>query len=219
MKIDSKKLMIALLAITALLLLTLLIYGGFALGGKGGEESTPDITNRKITTETAESSRTASPDFTEITSAATDPQGITTQPYTAEITEAPQTELPQCSGRIEDKSDSLISLVIDWQTVSRSSDMATVKVTVKISSYSLFVSERNGCPLTFLGQTYTYKAPAINYDGKTRTEFVIHEQTVSMPLVGGCGSAAISTSWQFRGEYAGVAIDKLTLDGFIEIKD
>ena len=67
MKIDSKKLMIALLAITTLLLLALLIYGGFALGGNGGEESTPDITNRKITTETAESSRTASPDFTEIT--------------------------------------------------------------------------------------------------------------------------------------------------------
>ena len=40
-----------------------------------------------------------------------------------------------------------------------------------------------------------------------------------MPLVGGCGSAEVSTAWQFRGEYAGVAIDALTLDGFIEIKD
>ena len=135
MKIDSKKLMIALLAITALLLLALLIYGGFALGGKGGEESTPDFTNRKITTEAPESSRIPSPDITEITSAVTDPHGITTQPYTAEVTEAPPTELPQCSGRIEGKSDSLICLVIDWQTVSRSSDMATVKVTVKISRF------------------------------------------------------------------------------------
>lgn len=35
MKIDSKKLMIVLLALTALVLIALLVYGGFALGDRG----------------------------------------------------------------------------------------------------------------------------------------------------------------------------------------
>ena len=217
MKIDSKKLMIVLLALTALVLVALLVYGGFALGDRGdgsvGSGRRPQ--DRQHTT---------SPDTTNGGSLPGDNSEssgeIPDHPGTASPTGTPvHQNYPARSGRLVETDNSLLSLVIDWETTSRTADSATVKLTVKIRCYSLFVSERKNCPLVFLGQTYSYNAPAISYDGSERTEFVLHEETVTMPLVGGCGSAEVSTAWQFRGEYAGVAIDALTLDGFIEIKD
>ncbi len=212
MKIDSKKLMIVLLAITGLLLLALLIYGGFTLSGMHGGGTTGDGTGQVSpdTSYRAEPGVTNAPD---VTTSAPDPNS------SDEITTDLNTSFKACSGRVEQPTDTLISLVIDWETLSRKADMATVRVSVKICSYALFVSERNGCKLTFLGKTYPYSAPEISYEGPDRQEFTIHEQTLTMPLVGGCGSAEISASWLFRGEYSGVPIDELTLNGFIEIKD
>lgn len=217
MKIDSKKLMIVLLALTALVLVALLIYGGFALGDRGDSSEGSE-------TRTQDRQHTTSPDTTNGGSLSGDNSEssgeIPDHPGTASPTGTPvHQNYPARSGRLVETDNSLLSLVIDWETTSRTADSATVKLTVKIRCYSLFVSERKNCPLVFLGQTYSYTAPAISYDGNERTEFVLHEETVTMPLVGGCGSAEVSTAWQFRGEYAGVAIDALTLDGFIEIKD
>ena len=217
MKIDSKKLMIVLLALTALVLVALLIYGGFALGDRGDSSEGSE-------TRTQDRQHTTSPDTTNGGSLSGDNSEssgeIPDHPGTASPTGTPvHQNYPARSGRLVETDNSLLSLVIDWETTFRTADSATVKLTVKIRCYSLFVSERKNCPLVFLGQTYSYNAPAISYDGSERTEFVLHEETVTMPLVGGCGSAEVSTAWQFRGEYAGVAIDALTLDGFIEIKD
>lgn len=212
MKIDSKKLMIALLALTGLLLLALLIYGGFFLSGINGG-GTADSGTGHVSPDTSSTPEPGVTDDPDVTTGVPDPNN------SDEITTDIKTSFNACSGRVEQPTDSLISMVIDWETLSRTSDMATVKVSVKIISYALFVSERNGCKLTFLGKTYPYSAPAISYEGPDRREFTIHEQTLTMPLVGGCGSAEVSASWLFRGEYSGIPIDELTLNGFIEIKD
>lgn len=218
MKIDSKKLMIALLIITALILTALLIYGGFALGREGGDESTeapagstapPDTSNQKSSTDAQR------PDDT----ALTEPLPTASSGEESTSPEPPPVEHQAKSGRIIADEAALLSLVIDWETVSRTADTAEVELTLKVRSYSLFVSERYNCKFKFLGETYSYTAPAIAYDGADRTEFAIYETTLSMPLVGGCGSAEVSASWPFRGVYAGVNIDELTINGFIEIKD
>lgn len=214
MKIDSKKLMIILLVVTALVLVSLLIYGGFSLGKPEDTSYAPDTIPRTVngTTGTEQSGLPGTDDIS-----APDTGSTPGDPYSTET--APVKHYPLYSGRIVESNSALLTLVVDWNILSRTSDMATVKLTVKIRSYSLFVSERKNCPLTFLGQTYSFTAPAISYAGTEQTEFVLHEQTVTMPLVGGCGSAELNVSWNFRGEYAGVQIDTLTLDGFIEIKD
>lgn len=218
MKIDSKKLMIALLIITALILTALLIYGGFALGRNGGDESTetpagstaaPDTSNTKSSTDTQR------PDDTSIT----EPLPTTSSGDETTSPEPPPATYQAKSGRIIADEAALLSLVIDWETVSRTADTAEVKLTLKVRSYSLFVSERYNCEFKFLGEAYSYTAPAIAYDGADRTEFAVYETTLAMPLVGGCGSAEISAVWPFHGVYAGVNIDELAINGFIEIKD
>lgn len=218
MKIDSKKLMIALLIITALILTALLIYGGFALGDDGGEESTAAPTDSTFAPDTSHTQSTANSTTT------TDPIGneTATPVSSGNETTAPEpqgTTYQARSGRVIADEAALLSLLIDWETVSRTADTAEVKLTLKVRSYSLFVSERYNCPFKFLGQAYTYTAPAIAYEGTDRTEFAIYETTVTMPLVGGCGSAEVSASWPFRGVYAGANIDELSINGFIEIKD
>lgn len=214
MKINSKKLMVATLIVTALVLVALLIYGGFSLGKRGDGNELSD---------TSQSGGTGAPSpATSEKNNSSDDSGTdhTTSPGTVSPTAVPtDPKYPLYSGRIIESNSALLTLVVDWEILSRTSDIATVRLTVKIRSYSLYVSERKNCPLTFLGQTYSFTAPAISYGGTEQSEFVLHEQTVTMPLVGGCGSAPINVSWNFRGEYAGETIDTLTLDGFIEIKD
>ena len=209
MKINSQKLMIVLLVTTSVLLVALLIYGGFALGKNGGASS-DSISRPSHDTGGAHHPATDAP--------VPDPDG--SHPATiVPISSERVPEHPARSGRIEAPDMGLLHLVLYWETLSRTQDTAKVRVTVKISTHALSVSERKGCPLEVLGKTYYYDAPDIEYSGDDRTEIFLGEQVITMPLVGGCGSAEVSTSWQFRGEYSGVAIDKLPLDGFIEIKD
>lgn len=225
MKIDSKKLMFALIALTSVVLIILIVIG-LSIGGRNtygdGDEqfsNTPSSDSKPVS-----SSECGSDDTSDTTNAPngipSNNTGIQPQETFAASTETTNASYETRSGRIESVSASpLLSLVIDWETISRTSEHAEVKLTIKVRSYSIFVSARRSCPLEILGGKYTFDAPAINYDGKERIETVIGEQIISMPLVGGCGSAAVYTAWNFHGEYAGVPIEALTLDGFIEIKD
>lgn len=218
MKIDSKKLMIALLIVTALILASLLIYGGFALGDNPSDESTMapfDTTNAPDTSQTQNSTDAT----TSLNPSDTIPQAPVSSGDESTLSDPHNMAYPAKSGRIIADEAALLSLVIDWETVSRTSDTAEVKLTLKVRSYSLFVSERYNCLFKFSEQAYTYTAPAIAYDGTDRTEFAIYETTLSMPLVGGCGSTEVSATWAFRGVYAGINTDELSINGFIEIKD
>ena len=129
MKIDSKKLMIVLLALTALVLIALLIYGGFALGdrGEGSEGSETHTQNRQ---------HTSPPDTTNggsISGDSSESSGETSDhPGTASPTGTPvYANYPARSGRLARTDNSLLSLVIDWETTSRTADSATVKLTVR----------------------------------------------------------------------------------------
>ncbi len=125
----------------------------------------------------------------------------------AETGNAPQ-------GRFSSDQSVRLRLLLDYSRTAGADGRDTLTLTVRLSSYSLEVGERQNLgKLTCGGESLTFSTPALEISENSRvTETVLFSHTLTVPSG---EPVAVSASWLFNGTYAGVELGTLAVSGTV----
>lgn len=150
---------------------------------------------------------------------------VTTPPDTAPITDdttavvqhphTPGRELG--SGYVLSDSGTKLNLLLNWSAVDGAEEgTAVITVKVFLECYSIFVGERYDGELGVGGEKINYNTPQLEIPGAGFNEidfgtytFTVNKSTLSKTTL------PITASWHFRGVYAGLSVDYVTIDSNI----
>ncbi len=170
----------------------------------------PDDTDAPITTD---------PSVTTEAPVATDP------PATAPVTEdttapvqhphTPGRELG--SGFVISDSGTKLNLLLNWSAVDGAEEgTAVVTVKVFLECYSIFVGERFDGELGVGDEKINYNTPQIEIPGAGFNEIDFGTYTFTVNKSQSASTTLpITASWHFRGVYAGLSVDYVTIDSTI----
>lgn len=185
-----------------------------------GSNNVPPVTDPNATT--AQTGSNIPPETSVNTTGSGDitltPPPVTTPAVTDPI-HTPSEFLP-VNGRLTSDNETRLKLMLDWSTVTRTSDSATVEFKVVLSYYTLGCRAVSGT-LIVGDETFKFTSdPIDDLENTTRKnkELTLATFTATVPLSGGNGSVDVRCVWNFKGKYSGVQFTELTVNGPVIIE-
>lgn len=121
------------------------------------------------------------------------------------------------SGILISDSGTKLNLLLNWTAVDGPEE-GTAVVTVKLflECYSIFVGERYDGELSVGGESINYHTPQLEIPGSGFNEIDFGTYTFTVNKSDASSTTLpISASWHFRGVYAGLSVDRVTVDSSI----
>ncbi len=150
------------------------------------------------------------------TTVATDAPETTTAPDTTSIDTAAPIVAGTTSGEFKSETGTSLNLVCEWEKTVKENGEVTVKISVFLDTYTLFVGERFDGEIKVGDKTVNYKTDAIDYPGTTRQKYLFAEEEIVLSPEYANKDIEASASWWFGGTYAGLKIDRITATGVID---
>ena len=144
-----------------------------------------------------------------------------TTPAPADTTEVVQQ--PHSPGRalgegyVISNSGTKLNLLLNWSAVDGEKEgTAVVTVKVYLECYSIFVGERNDGELSVDGTRINYSTPQLEIPGSGFNEIDFGTYTFTVnKSTGATTTLPVYATWHFRGVYAGLSVDYVTIDSNI----
>lgn len=121
------------------------------------------------------------------------------------------------SGYLLSDSGTKLNLLLNWAVVDGPEE-GTAVVTVKIflECYSIFVGERYDGELTLGDSSINYSTPQLEIPGSGFNEIDFGTYTFTVNKTSGASTTVpVSVVWHFRGVYAGLSVEYVTIDSTI----
>lgn len=97
-------------------------------------------------------------------------------------------------------------------------DQFILVVDVVLDCYDISISSAKKGSVTFNGETRSFVTEGFSIETPGRNSLVLHSESFIVPLeADGPNEFPISAEWNFRGNYAGQAIDALTAETTVTI--
>ncbi len=156
-----------------------------------------------------------------------EPEPVPEEPEEEPTEEEPEDEQPEdeepeentpvlpeaeIKGRLVSEQSKSLKLVVDYAYLPDTSKVAAI---VSVQSYKLNVNKPKTGTLTVGDKTKSFSSTALINEENAAKTFYIAELEFDAP---DSVSIPISAEWNFAGTYSGVAIEKLTVEGTIEIE-
>ena len=108
-----------------------------------------------------------------------------------------------------------MSLVV-MSVTEESSAAAVVTVKIFLECYSIFVGERYDGELTLGDSSINYSTPQLEIPGSGFNEIDFGTYTFTVNKTSGASTTVpVSAVWHFRGVYAGLSVEYVTIDSTI----
>ncbi|MBQ7011750.1 MAG: hypothetical protein IJN63_08595 [Clostridia bacterium] len=157
----------------------------------------------------------------------TDPPAVSDPPATSEA--APQdttspigdkTHVPGLelgSGFVISNSGTKLNILLNWKAVNGEKEgTADITVSVFLECYSIFVGERNDGEIRVGEKMINYSSPQLELPGSDFNEIDFGSYTFTVDKSSGASTEVpLYASWHFRGTYAGLSVDWVTVNSSI----
>lgn len=144
----------------------------------------------------------------------TAPPVDTTSPL-GDKTHVPGAELG--SGYVMSNSGTKLNILLNWKAVNGEKEgTADITVTVFLECYSIFVGERDDGEIRIGDKQINYSSPQLEIPGAGFNEIDFGTYTFTVDKSSGdTTSLPLYASWHFRGTYAGLSVDWVTVNSDI----
>ncbi len=167
---------------------------------------------------------TEAPSTTEVI-VTTEAPVVTDPPVTEPVTEdtTAVVEHPHTPGRelgsgyVVSDSGTKLNLLLNWSAVDGPEEgTAVITVKVFLECYSIFVGERYDGELSVGDEKINYNTPQLEIPGAGFNEIDFGTYTFTVKKAQASSTTLpITASWHFRGVYAGLSVDYVTIDSSI----
>lgn len=178
---------------------------------------TEEVTEPIDTTELTEAPQTEATEQTEAPEETDAPEETAPATEATEETEEPtETTEPAGvdatnSGQFTSNTGSGLELVVDWQTYASADGTKMVRFDVSINCLSINVGSRiDGVHITMDGATKSFDCDGVTASGGRASHLI-----ASCVLEMAGDSANVDVSWDFRGTYSNVRLEKVTASGTV----
>jgi len=173
--------------------------------------TTPDISD--TSTEPSDSTEPVSDTEEPITAAPVDTTTSVPENTEPVITErVPGTELG--SGYVISESGTKLNILLSWKAVEGQTP-GTADITVRffLDCYSIFVGERNDTEIRVGDRSVVFSTPQLELPGNGFNEIEFGSFTFTVDKASGSTTTLpIYGAWHFRGTYAGLSVDWVTVN-------